>query len=130
MQRLRKNTFSIVLKIDVVQWVYKRFVTVTERQSGKKDSTAAGVSLHSCHTHLEFGDKARELLMPVVECWGRGDNQEGSPDVFPLSERAHQHKIVPTGAGGRGGLGRRWRERMREERGGQNRKQLKNKVTS
>lgn len=74
MQRLRKNTFSIVLKIDVVQWVYKKFETERdtereqERESGKKDSTAAGVSLHSFHTHLEFGDKAGELLMPVVEC--------------------------------------------------------------
>lgn len=103
MQRLRKNTFSIVPKIDVVQWVYKRFETVTERQSSKKDATAAGVSLHSCHTHLEFGDKAGELLMPVVECWGRGDDQEGSPDVFSLSDRAHEHKISQTGADGRGG---------------------------
>ncbi len=123
MQRLRKNTFSIVLKIDVVQWVYKKFETVRdtereqERESGKKDSTAAGVSLHSCHTHLEFVDKAGELLMPVVECWGWGDDQEGSPDVFPLSDRAHEHKISQTGADSGGRRGRRWWERKREERG-------------
>lgn len=44
-------------------------------------------------THLEFRDKAGELLMPVVECWGRGDDQERSPDVFPLPSR---HEIDQT----------------------------------
>lgn len=35
-------------------------------------------------SHLEFGNKAGELLMPVVECGRRRDDQEWTPDVVSL----------------------------------------------
>lgn len=43
--------------------------------------------LHSCGAHLEFGDEASELLVPVVERRGWRDDKEGTPNVVSLRER-------------------------------------------
>lgn len=47
------------------------------------------------HPHLEFGHKASELLMPVVECGRRRDDQEWTPDVVSLCIAA-KNQINPS----------------------------------
>lgn len=42
-------------------------------------------------THLEFGHKAAELLVPVVECGRRRDDQEWTPDVVSLCRNREEN---------------------------------------
>lgn len=39
---------------------------------------------------LEAGDEARDLLLPVVKSRGRGDDEEGPPDVVDFGEVGHE----------------------------------------
>lgn len=48
-------------------------------------------------THLEFGHKAGELLVPVVERGGRRDDQERTPDVVSLRGEQRRGHITTGG---------------------------------
>lgn len=52
------------------------------------------------HSHLEFGHKAGELLVPVVERGCRGDDQERAPDVVSLcgNKEENTSSAATTGA--------------------------------
>lgn len=41
--------------------------------------------------HLEFGHKAAELLVPVVECGCGRDDEEWAPDVVSLQITEYTH---------------------------------------
>lgn len=60
----------------------------TDQKEGNEELHRTCVSAGSLNSavgsHLEFGHKAGELLMPVVESGRRRDDQKGTPDVVSL----------------------------------------------
>lgn len=53
--------------------------------------------------HLEFGHKAAELLVPVVECGCGRDDEERAPDVVSLRDTEYKSKCELPATGRPGG---------------------------
>ena len=43
-----------------------------------------GLSVHACYMYLESWYESCALLLPVVQCWGRRDNEKGTPSLLML----------------------------------------------